>query len=137
MSLGNCLAVARHSDEYGCAAAGRGLNIERSAQECYPLTHAEQTKFLVVPSRLDLETYAIVFDDGDTLAGAPFDDDTGPRRLGVAHHVGQRLLDDSVERRFHFGWQALISQADSGQIDLQPALSCQRFAVLLQRRQQA
>ena len=73
------------------------------------LAHSLQSE--TVPSkRCGIEAAPVVLDHGGSRAVTTDEEDADAARFCVFDDVGQRLLDDSVERGFNLGRQPLLAK---------------------------
>ena len=105
-----CVSAIRHSlirsfadsHEHRRATSLLRFNRQRAADQFSPLAHAVETQPVFdrasAEQLLDREAAAVVLHDGVDLAVVPLQQDADMRGAGVFGDVGQRFLDDAIER---------------------------------------
>ena len=114
------LVQRKLSDDRG-ASAGGGLHPDTAAGRAGALLHARQAAALADRDGVDLEAAALI---GHLHPQPPVVEDASDGRsvdTGVARHVGEGLLDDTVRSRLHLGPQSPV-QAGAPQRDVDASL---------------
>ena len=125
-SLARCRVIAQriglgqiegHAGEHRRAAAGRGLDVERAADDGGPFPHPDQADHRV-RDRRGIEADAVVFDRQRQGAATPLQDDADGLCTRMSGDVVQCFLRDAIHRRLDFRGDPLISEP----FDVKPRL---------------
>ncbi len=106
------MRTERQADVDFGAPAGLAFDGQASAEQFGALAHSHQTQVPAADVLGRVEALPVILDDGDDIAALALHQHRGGPRPGITRHVGQRFLDDAIDRRFDLSGQALLPDVD-------------------------